>query len=121
MRHTLQSSNTRGLFSIPILFEYDAEVISIEEVRHGRSFSDGSEEIALVQQVDKDRGLVTISATRPPKSPGVSGDGPLLEITVRATAPRTSEFTIARVNAKNSKLMTIGFRTNHAAIRVSAP
>lgn len=117
----LNVHQVEDLFSIPILFEYNPKVISIEEVRHGRFFSDGSEEIALVQQIDKDRGLATISATRPPKSPGVSGDGPLLEITVRAVGPGTSEFKIPSVHAKNSKLMTIELRTDHADIRVSQP
>src|SRR5947209_16119574 len=51
------------LFSIPMLLQYNPAVISVEEVRHGGFLSGGTQEIAIVQRVDKERGQAIISAT----------------------------------------------------------
>jgi general secretion pathway protein D len=99
----LDVREAKDLFTAPIIFQYDPKVMSVEEVRHGTFFSDGGQEIAVVQQIDQERGIANITASRPPRSAGVNGDGTLLEITVRALGAGRSDFTIVEANAKNSK------------------
>jgi general secretion pathway protein D len=115
----LVTDNVNDLFSLPVLFEYDPKVVSIEEVRHGSFFSDGGQEIAVVQQIDKERGHAIVSATRPPNVAGVTGSGTILEIVLRAVAPGTSTLAIPGINAKTSKQTAIEFLTDGATIRVS--
>src|ERR1700687_610098 len=55
--------HVNDLFSIPFLLQYNPAVISVEEVQHGGFLSGGTQEIAIVQRVDKERGQAIISAT----------------------------------------------------------
>src|ERR1700674_4972637 len=70
--------NVSDLFSIPLLLQYNPAVISVEEVQHGGFLSGGTQEIAIVQQIFKEKGQAIISATRRPNTPGVSGSGTLI-------------------------------------------
>jgi general secretion pathway protein D len=74
--------NVNDLFSIPLLLQYNPAVISVEEVQHGGFLSGGTQEIAIVQRVDKEHGQAIISATRQPNTSGVSGSGTLIGIVV---------------------------------------
>src|SRR5204863_4292063 len=65
--------NVSDLFSIPLLLQYNPAVISVEEVQHGGFLSGGTQEIAIVHQVFKEKGQEIVSATRRPNTPGVSG------------------------------------------------
>jgi general secretion pathway protein D len=110
--------NVNDLFSVPMLLQYNPAVISIEEVRHGGFLSGGTQEIAIVQRVDKEHGQAIISATRQPNTPGVNGSGTLLGIVVKALAPGTSNISIVQVNAKDSQQKSIPLVTSEATVRV---
>ncbi len=110
--------NVQDLFAIPILLQYNPAVISVEEVRNGGFLSGGTQDIAVVQQVYKDRGQAIISATRQPNTPGVSGSGTLLGIVIKAVAPGMSSLSILQVNARDSQQKAIQLVTTEAAIRV---
>ena len=110
--------NVNDLFSVPMLLQFNPAVVSIEEVRHGGFLSGGTQEIAIVQRVDKEHGQAIISATRQPNTPGVNGSGTLLGIVVKAIAPGTSNISIVQVNAKDSQQKTIPLVTSEATVRV---
>src|SRR5438552_623283 len=82
--------NVSDLFSIPLLLQYNPAVISVEEVQHGGFLSGGTQEIAIVQQVFKEKGQAIISATRQPNTPVVSGRWTLTGLVVRELAPGSS-------------------------------
>jgi general secretion pathway protein D len=110
--------NVSDLFSIPLLLQYNPAVISVEEVRHGGFLSGGTQEIAIVQRVDKERGQAIISATRQPNSSGVNGSGTLMGIVIKALAPGSSNLSIVQVNAKNSQQKPIPLVTGEATLQV---
>jgi general secretion pathway protein D len=110
--------NVSDLFSIPVMIQYNPAVISIEEARHGSFLSGGTQEIAVVQRVDKEHGQAIISATRQPNTPGVSGSGTLLGIVIKALAPGTSNLSIVQVNAKDSQQKSIPLVSSEATVRV---
>jgi len=110
--------NVNDLFSIPMLLQYNPAVISVEEVQHGGFLSGGTQEIAIVQRVDKEHGQAIISATRQPNTPGVSGTGTLVGIVIKALAPGSSNLSIVQVNAKDSQQKTIALVTGEAAVQV---
>jgi general secretion pathway protein D len=110
--------NVNDLFSVPMLLQYNPAVISVEEVRHGGFLSGGTQEIAIVQRVDKEHGQAIISATRQPNTPGVNGSGTLLGIVIKALAPGTSNISIVQVNAKDSQQKSIPLVTSEATVRV---
>jgi len=110
--------NVSDLFSIPLLLQYNPAVISVEEVQHGGFLSGGTQEIAIVQQVFKEKGQAIISATRRPNTPGVSGSGTLIGIVVKALAPGSSNLSIVQVNAKDSEQKLIPLITSEATLQV---
>jgi len=110
--------NVSDLFSIPLLLQFNPAVISVEEVQHGGFLSGGTQEIAIVQQVFKEKGQAIISATRRPNTPGVSGSGTLIGIVVKAQAPGSSNLSIVQVNAKDSQQKLIPLITSEAALQV---
>jgi general secretion pathway protein D len=117
--------NVTDLYSIPLLLQYNPAVISIEEVEHaqgqggqGGFLSGGTQEIAIVQQINKERGQAIVSATRQPNTPGVSGSGTLLGIKIKGLAPGSSNLTIVQVNAKDSQQRPIPLVTSEATVQV---
>jgi len=110
--------NVSDLFSIPLMIQYNPAVISIEEARHGSFLSGGTQDIAIVQRVDKEHGQAIISATRQPNTPGVSGSGTLLGIVIKALGPGMSNLSIVQVNAKDSQQKSIPLVTSEATVRV---
>ena len=110
--------NVTDLFSVPMLLQYNPAIVSVEEVRHGGFLTGGSQEIALVQRVDKEHGQAIISATRQPNTPGVNGSGTLLGVVVKALAPGTTNLSIVQVNAKDSQQKPIPLVTSEATLRV---
>ncbi len=110
--------NVNDLFSVPMLLQYNQAIISVEEVRHGGFLSGGTQEIALVQRVDKEHGQAIISATRQPNTPGVNGTGTLLGVVVKALAPGLTNLSIVQVNAKDSQQRPIPLVTGEATLHV---
>jgi general secretion pathway protein D len=110
--------NVQDLYSIPLLLQYNPAVISVEDVRQGGFLSGGTQDIAIVERVDKERGQAIISATRMPNTPGVSGSGTLLGIVIRGVAAGNSQLSIVQVNAKDSQQRPLQMVTGEAGIRV---
>jgi general secretion pathway protein D len=110
--------NVNDLFSIPFLLQYNPAVISVEEVQHGGFLSGGTQEIAIVQRVDKEHGQAIVSATRQPNTAGVSGTGTIMGIVVKAIVPGSSNLSIVQVNAKDSQQKPIPLVTGEATVQV---
>ena len=110
--------NVQDLFSIPLLLQFNPAVVSIEDVRQGGFLSGGTQDIAIVERVDKERGQAIVSATRMPNTPGVSGSGTLVGIVLKGVAAGNSQVSIVQVNAKDSQQRPIQLVTSEAAIRV---
>jgi general secretion pathway protein D len=117
--------NVNDLFSIPMLLQYNPAVISVEEVQHalaegqhGGFLSGGTQEIAIVSNVNKEKGQAIISATRQPNTQGVSGSGTLLGIVVKGLAPGSSNLSIVQQNAKDSQQRPLPLVTSEATVQV---
>jgi general secretion pathway protein D len=110
--------NVQDLYSIPLLLQFNPAVVSIEDVRQGGFLSGGTQEIAIVERVDKERGQAIVSATRMPNTPGVSGSGTLVGIVLKGVAAGSSQVSIVQVNAKDSQQRPIQLVTSEATIRV---
>jgi len=110
--------NVNDLFSIPFLLQYNPAVISVEEVQHGGFLQGGNQEIAIVTNINKEKGQAIISATRQPNTAGVSGTGTIMGIVVKAVGPGTSNLSIVQVNAKDSQQKPVPLVTSEATLQV---
>jgi general secretion pathway protein D len=114
----LSVANVNDLYSIPLLIHYNPAVVQVEEVRNGGFLSGGTQEIAIVQRIDQQKGELVVSATRQPNTPGVNGSGTLLGIVIRGVAPGTSTLQVLQVNARDSQQRTIPMVSGEATIQV---
>jgi general secretion pathway protein D len=114
----LRVANVTDLYSIPLLIHYNPAFIQIQEIRNGGFLSGGTQEIAIVQRIDSQRGEAVVSTTRNPNTPGVNGTGTLFGIIVQAVAPGTSPIQILQVNARNSKQQSIPLVSGEATVQV---
>ena len=110
--------NAQDLFSIPLLLQYDPKVISVEEVRHGGFLSGGTQEIAIVQNINRERGQAIVSATRQPNTAGVNGTGTLVGIVVKGVAAGATNLSIVQVTARDSQQRTLPMVSTEASVRV---
>jgi general secretion pathway protein D len=110
--------NVQDLYSIPLLLQFNPAIVSIEDVRQGGFLSGGTQDIAIVERVDKERGQAIVSATRMPNTPGVSGSGTLVGVVIKGVAAGNSQLSIVQVNAKDSQQRPIQVVTSEATIRV---
>jgi len=93
-------------------------VIQVEEVRDGRFLSGGTQDVAIVQRIDAQKGELVVSATRQPNTPGVNGSGTLLGIVVRGVAPGNSPLQVLQVNARDSQQRNIPMVSGEATVQV---
>jgi general secretion pathway protein D len=114
----LAISNVSDLYSIPLLIHYNPAVIQVEEVRDGRFLSGGTQDVAIVQRIDAQKGELVVSATRQPNTPGVNGSGTLLGIVVRGVAPGNSSLQVLQVNARDSQQRNIPMVSGEANVQV---
>ncbi|MHB8540058.1 MAG: cohesin domain-containing protein [Candidatus Acidiferrales bacterium] len=114
----LAVDNAHDLFSIPLLLQYNPAVIEIEDIRNGGFLSGGTQEIAVVNQVNQQQGQAVVSATRRPNTPGISGTGTLLGIVIKALSPGTSTLQVVQVNARDSQQKPIPIKSGTATIQV---
>ena len=110
--------NVKDLFSIPLLLQYDPKVISVEEVRHGGFLSGGTQEIAIVQNINRERGQAIVSATRQPNTAGVNGTGTLVGIVVKGVAAGATNLSIVQVTARDSQQRPLPMVSTEASVRV---
>lgn len=115
---SLVVDDVKDLFSIPMLLQFDPKVVVVEEVRHGGFLSGGTQEVAIVQRIDKERGQAIISTTRQPNTGGISGSGTVVGIVIRGVGPGTSMLSVLQVNARDAEQRPIPLVTGEATIQV---
>src|SRR5215470_10966003 len=77
-------SGAQNVFSVPVQINYDPNKLQIVNVSNGGFLSQDNQAVALVHRDDTSSGTLQITATRPPGSGGVSGQGAVVTLTFMA-------------------------------------
>ena len=102
----VSASNARDLFTVPLQLKFDPKVLSLVDVDSGELLNRDGQAVAVVHR-EEGSGLVSISASRPPKMAGVSGQGTVFTITFKALAPGDSQLSLVKVGAQDSKQVSL--------------
>ena len=94
-------SGVQNVFSVPLQVSYDPKMLQVVNVSNGGFLSQDGQAVSLVHRDDDSSGALQITATRPPGSGGVSGQGSVITLTFMAKAPGQSAITIARGGARD--------------------
>ena len=106
----------RDVYSVPIQITYDPAHLQLVNIASGDLLSRDNQPIALVHR--DDNGTLVASATRPPGSQGITGDGSVFTITWQAKAPGDSVLSISRPGARNSAQQPIAVMGSQMTVSV---
>ncbi len=96
------AANAHDLFEVPLQMNFDPRVLALVNVDSGDLLGRDGQPVALVHR-DEGNGLVTVSAARPPQTPGVNGAGVVCTLTFKALATGDSPLSLVKIGAKDSK------------------
>ena len=111
------ASNAHDLFAAPLQMQFDPRVLSLVNVDSGDLLSRDGQAVALVHR-DEGNGAVTVSATRPPGTKGVDGQGTLCTLTFKALAPGDATLALTRIGLKDSQQNSIASVGGQAVVHV---
>jgi general secretion pathway protein D len=106
------------VYAVPVQITYDPHTLELVNISNGGLLSKDGQAVALVHRDDPDGGSVQVSASRPPGTPGVSGEGVVYSLTFMAKAPGTSMIAIARPGIRNSQMQSMAVQASPATITV---
>src|SRR5437660_4930657 len=97
----------QNVYSVPLQVSYDPKVLQVVNVSNGGLLSQDGQSVALVHRDDDQSGALQITATRPPGSAGISGQGAVVTLTFMAKASGQSTLTISKGGAKDPNMQSL--------------
>ena len=92
-------SGAQNIFMVPLQVTYDPKSVQVVNISNGGLLSQDGQAVALVHR-DDTTGTLQITATRPPGSGGISGQGAVVTLTLLAKQPGQSSLTISTAGAR---------------------
>ncbi len=89
-------TGAQNAYSIPFQVTYDPKMLQVVNISNGNFLSQDGQAVALVHRDDDTTGTLQITATRPPGTTGVSGQGTVVTLTFMAKASGQSTLAISR-------------------------
>ncbi|MBZ5722095.1 MAG: type II and III secretion system protein [Acidobacteriia bacterium] len=99
-------TGSQNVYSVPLQVSYDPKVLQVVNVSNGGFLSQDGQAVALVHR-DDGNGTLQITATRPPGSGGVSGQGTVVTLTFVAKAAGQSALTISKGGARDPAMQAL--------------
>jgi general secretion pathway protein D len=106
------------VYSVPVQVSYDPKTLQVVNVSNGGLLSSDGQAVALVNRDDNTTGTLQVTATRPPGSGGVSGQGTIFTLTFLAKAAGNSTLAITRGGARDASNQAIPVSTAQGTISV---
>jgi general secretion pathway protein D len=99
---TLQGQNMTDLASVPVKVRWDPKVLRLEMISAGALLTQDGKIIAPSLDIRNDTGDASIDVKRVAGAPGVSGTGPLLQLTFTAVGKGSTTVSVTEAPLKNS-------------------
>ncbi len=94
----------QNVASVPLQIMYNPRVLQLLNVSNGTLLAQDGQTVALVNRDDSMAGILQVTASRPPGTAGISGDGSVFTLTFQARAPGQSTLAINRAVLKNAAM-----------------
>jgi general secretion pathway protein D len=111
-------SGAQNVSSVPVQINYDPAHLQVVNVSNGGFLSQDGQAVALVHRDDASTGTLQVTATRPPGSSGISGQGAVVTLTFMAKAGGQSNLSITRGGAKDAAMQRINVAGAQATVTV---
>src|SRR6185437_2534498 len=97
----VEMSGGTNISSVPLQLHYDSAHLALLNVTEGSFLSRDGQAVALVHR-DDGSGNLTVVASRPPGSPGVSGSGVVCVLTFQAKSAGSSVLALTQAGIVNN-------------------
>ncbi|MGH9502163.1 MAG: cohesin domain-containing protein [Terriglobales bacterium] len=97
----------QNVYSVPLQVSYDPKVLQVVNVSNGGLLSQDGQIVGIVHRDDDSTGTLQISATRPPGSSGISGQGAVVTLTFMAKGSGQSTIAISKGGARDPAMQAI--------------
>ncbi|PYX95362.1 MAG: type II and III secretion system protein [Acidobacteria bacterium] len=111
-------SGGQNVYSVPVQLNYDPNALQLVNVSNGGFLSQDGQAVALVHRDDPTSGTVQITATRPPGSGGVSGQGAVVTLTFLAKGNGQTTLTITKGGALDPAMQRIPVNGAQATVTI---
>ena len=108
----------QNVYSVPLQIMYNPRVLQVLNVSNGPLLSQDGQTVALVNRDDSLAGILQVTASRPPGTNGVTGDGSVFTVTFQARAPGQATLSINRASLKNSAMQNMPASGSQAIVTV---
>ena len=108
----------QNVFSVPLQIMYNPRVLQLLNVSNGTLLSQDGQTVALVNRDDSMAGILQVTASRPPGTNGINGDGSVFTLTFQARTPGQSTLSINRAALKNAAMQTTPASGSQAIVTV---
>ena len=110
--------NAQNVFSVPAQISYDPKILQLVNVSNGGLLGKDGQPVALVHRDDPASGTLQITATRPPGSGGISGQGPVFTLTFMTKAAGQTSLAVKQVSARDPNMQPIPVAGGQAMVTV---
>ncbi len=111
-------TGAQNVYSVPVQVNYDPSKLQLVNVSNGGFLSQDGQAVALVHRDDAASGTVQVTATRPPGSPGVSGQGAVVTFTFMARNAGQSPISVSKGGARDTGMQAIQVAPAQAMVNV---
>ncbi len=111
-------TGAQNVSSVPVQILYNPRVLQVLNVSNGTLLAQDGQTVALVNRDDSMAGILQLTASRPPATAGVSGDGAVFTITFQAKAPGQATLSINRAGVKNASMQNVPASGSQAIVTV---
>jgi len=115
----VQVANVNDLFSgSPIKIKFDPSQLRLNDIVAGEMWSRDGVRTTAVKDIRNDLGEATLTVSRLPGLPGISGSGSIATLTFAAVGPGSSSVTITDLGLKDSKLQAVSAKLSELPVKV---
>jgi general secretion pathway protein D len=111
-------TGAQNVYSVPLQVSYDPKILQVVNISNGGFLSQDGQAVAVVHRDDDRSGALQITATRPPGSGGISGQGAVVTLTFLAKASGQSQLTISRGGARDPAMQALPVAGGVATVSV---
>ena len=111
-------TGAQNVYSVPVQILYNPRVLQVLNVSNGPLLAQDGQTVALVNRDDSMAGILQLTASRPPGTAGISGDGSVFTITFQAKAPGQATLSVNRAGVKNASMQNVPASGSQAIVTV---
>ena len=111
-------NGAQNISSIPVQVTYDSSMLHLVNISNGDLLSKDGQAVALVHREDTKAGTIQMTASRPPSTPGVSGNGSVFTLTFLAVKSGQATLSINRAVLRDAAMQSQNAAGSQAIVSI---